>query len=97
MDEGTIADLLSTDIVYVFLCNSTGTVLRTEKFDPAEITTSYKRIEEVPAQLAQVMVVAKIPAADELAVAALGSVDLIKAYAYTVASQTTNGRYGYNF
>ncbi|MCL1973727.1 MAG: hypothetical protein FWG54_02785, partial [Bacteroidetes bacterium] len=90
--EGSVADatkaaLLETDLVYVFLCNNAGTVLVFDEFLPGEITDGYKRIEQVPAATSNVLVVAKIPAADATTVAALDNFNAIRAYAYNLANQ----------
>ena len=74
--------------VEVFCINSgSGAVLKRVSFAPADITARYIRIEEVPAAVNQVLVVANIPSDVLTAVRGLTTYNAIKNYAFTVASQ----------
>ena len=77
--------------VEVFMINSaSGLVLKRESFTSAEITARTKRIEEVPAAVNQVLVVANIPAAVLTTVQGLTNYNAIKNYAFTIASQNSS-------
>jgi hypothetical protein len=75
----------------VFLINSgSGAVVARESFNATEISAKQKRIENVPASVNKVVVVANIPTdvpATLTAVQALPNYNAVKNYAYTIASQ----------
>lgn len=86
--EDQVATNSETEIsnITVFLLNG-NSVVATDKFDDAEIQGGAKRIEQVPAAVNRVILVANVPAANQADVEALTSASAIHSYPFTIASQ----------
>ena len=84
--DATVATLAGTDNVEVFLLAGPS-VVRQESFLTGEITQKWKVITDVASTVNNVVIFAKIPAADLAAVKALTTYNALMDYAYTVASQ----------
>ena len=87
--ESSSAVITLTDVT-VFLLNN-NSVARAVNFEPADLIAKKMRIENVPAGVNNVIVVANIPTAVGPTVRALLSGTAIENFAYTVASQNGSG------
>ena len=91
--EGQVATGVSSTISattnVIFLLSGQG-VTATHAFSATEITAGVKYIEQVPASVDGVVVLANIPAADLTAVQALGTYTAITGYSFTAASQNSS-------
>ena len=83
--QASTATTITLSDVTVFLLNGNTVAAAPVTFLPAEITAGYKRLEEVPSGVNNVIVVANIPAG--ATVASLTTGTAIKEFAYTIASQ----------
>jgi len=87
--QDPVADQSETAIadVSVFLINSgSNSVVKQVDFEPAEITAQKKRIEDVPAGVDRVIVVANIPST-ETAIKTVPTATGVRNYAFSIAEQ----------
>ena len=90
--QDPVADQSETAIadVSVFLINSgSNSVVKQVDFEPAEITAQKKRIEDVPAGVDRVIVVANIPST-ETAIKTVPTATGVRNYAFSIAEQNNS-------
>ena len=90
--EAEVTGSVATDIVYVrvYLMNGTS-VVATDIFDAAELSSRIKHFEQVSSSINNVVVLVNVPSADQTTVAALGNYNAIKNFAFDIAGQNVTG------